>query len=278
MVIKIFGSAWGMNPDVETRLQCIREAGFDGVEMGAPTDDSERKKAVRLLKEYELGCIIQVWTAGAGWRDHASSLELQVARASELQPLFVNAQTGRDHFTRSDNEKLLHHAELLERKYGTVICHETHRGRFAYAATITEAYAGRLRSLKLTADFSHWCCVSESLLEDQQDAVKKAAGIARHIHARVGYAEGPQVSDPRAPEWKGALDAHIAWWDLIVANNYKNKLAVQTITPEFGPPAYLHTLPFTNLPVADNWEINCYMKDLLRTRYGNIFKGKVHST
>jgi hypothetical protein len=41
-----------------------------------------------------------------------------------------------------------------------------------------------------------------------------------------------------------------------------------TFTTEFGPPPYLPTLPYSNLPVADQFEINCFMKDLLRERYG----------
>jgi hypothetical protein len=39
--------------------------------------------------------------------------------------------------------------------------------------------------------------------------------------------------------------------------------SVLTITPEFGPPNYMHTLPYSNAPVADVWEVNVYMKELL---------------
>jgi hypothetical protein len=42
---------------------------------------------------------------------------------------------------------------------------------------------------------------------------------------------------------------------------------VLTITTEFGPPPYLPTIPFKNVPVADQFEINSFMKDLLRDRY-----------
>jgi hypothetical protein len=38
-------------------------------------------------------------------------------------------------------------------------------------------------------------------------------------------------------------------------------------TAEFGPPPYLPKIPFTNEPVADQFAINNYMKDLLRERY-----------
>jgi hypothetical protein len=32
-------------------------------------------------------------------------------------------------------------------------------------------------------------------------------------------------------------------------------MAASTLTPEYGPPAYLHTLPHTAMPVADLWAI-----------------------
>jgi hypothetical protein len=90
-----------------------------------------------------------------------------------------------------------------------------------------------------------------------------------HIHARIGHAEGPQVNDPRAPEWKDALNAHLTWWDAIVANKLKHGETLITFLTEFGPPAYLPTLPYTQQPVANQWEINVHMMQLLRARYAN---------
>jgi len=37
-----------------------------------------------------------------------------------------------------------------------------------------------------------------------------------------------------------------------------------TITPEFGPPPYMLTDPQTGKPLADQFDINCYVKDLIR--------------
>jgi hypothetical protein len=87
-----------------------------------------------------------------------------------------------------------------------------------------------------------------------------------HIHARIGHPEGPQVSDPRAPEWKEALDAHLAWWDK-VAEIKKEKNDTLTVLTEFGPPDYMLTEPYTRKPLANLWEVNAYMKDLIRKRY-----------
>lgn len=39
------------------------------------------------------------------------------------------------------------------------------------------------------------------------------------------------------------------------------------ITTEFGPEPYTHKALATGTPTVDQFEINCYMKDLLRTRY-----------
>ena len=67
----------------------------------------------------------------------------------------------------------------------------------------------------------------------------------------MGYEEGPQVPDPRAPEWFRHLEAHENWWALVRASQKARAMAVATVTPEFGPAPYLHTLPFTQAPVAD---------------------------
>jgi hypothetical protein len=122
--------------------------------------------------------------------------------------------------------------------------------------------------LLLTADFSHWVCVTESMLENFTGPLGVAIGRARHVHARVGYEEGPQVPDPRAPEWEETTGRHLQWWDRIVEGRRGYGAAMLTFTTEFGPPPYMPREPFTQRPVADQFEINCYMKDLLRERYG----------
>lgn len=105
--------------------------------------------------------------------------------------------------------------------------------------------------------------VHESDLSDQDHNVELAITRSDHIHARVGYEEGPQVSDPRAPEWERHLANHLRLWQRIIDHHRSSGSALLTITPEFGPPNYMHTLPFTNKPVADTWKVNVYMRDLL---------------
>lgn len=187
MDIKIFCPHWGMKEDEwKKKLQRIKEAGFDGVEMGTPKLKADCKKVKSLLVEYGLSVIAQQWTAGNTLREHMESLEEQTQRNVLLSPLFINSQTGKDHFEFEDNLELLHFSNAMTKKYDVKIHHETHRGRFAFAAHITSKYLDALPDLTLTADFSHWCCVSESYLADQTVHLEKAINKAIHIHARVG--------------------------------------------------------------------------------------------
>jgi hypothetical protein len=108
--------------------------------------------------------------------------------------------------------------------------------------------------------------VHESLLEDQQETLSKTLERVDHIHARIGHAEGPQVNDPRAPEWKDAVQAHFAWWDTVVSRK-KSAGEQMTFLTEFGPVDYMPAIPYTRQPLADQWEINKHMLDTLRVRY-----------
>ena len=102
---------------------------------------------------------------------------------------------------------------------------------------------------------------------DQDENVALALSRTDHIHARVGHAEGPQVNDPRAPEWDSAVKAHFAWWDKVVEQKRRDGQRL-TILTEFGPVDYMPALPYTRQPVADQWEINAYMMNVLKARYG----------
>ncbi len=132
---------------------------------------------------------------------------------------------------------------------------------------MTAELFSKRKEFLITADFSHWVCVTESMLQNFTETVDEAIIRSRHIHARVGFEQGPQVSDPSAPEWKYALDIFLGWWDRIVEVNANNSCKILPLTTEFGPQPYMPSIPFINQPVADQFEINCYMKDLLYERY-----------
>jgi hypothetical protein len=189
------------------------------------------------------------------------------AKQTIQRPLYINCHSGKDYFPTEVNEEIIQHTIGLAKETGLIICHETHRSRILFAAHIAKQYIQKFPDLRMTLDISHWCNVHESLLYDQEDTVQLALTRVDHVHARIGHPEGPQVNDPRAPEWSETLKRHLEWWDKVVALKIKNGINQLTILTEFGPLDYMPTLPYTRQPLADQWAINVHMMNLLRKRY-----------
>ncbi|MEI9806377.1 MAG: hypothetical protein WDO16_00100 [Bacteroidota bacterium] len=109
--------------------------------------------------------------------------------------------------------------------------------------------------------------MAESFLEDQPEALAIAAEHTIHIHARVGHTQGPQVTDPRLPEWQVALYHHTTWWKNIIQYHQRAGTETFTITPEFGPAPYMPIAPVTQQPLADQWAINQWMMGYLQKEF-----------
>lgn len=269
MKLMIFCPFWG-SEKLPFKDFCRRAAavGYNGVELSFEADDTAGAERIKILKDAGLQFIAQHWqTVEANVDAHILNFRRRLEWAAQLDPLFINSQSGRDWFTFEENCRVLEVAEQVRRETGVKILHETHRGKFNFCAAVTQRFLKQFPDLRLAADFSHWCAVSESLLEDQSQSVEAAIERADHIHARVGYQEGPQVSDPQAPEWAGAVNAHLKWWDRIVELHLQRNTPVLTVLPEFGPFPYMPALPFTRQPVTSQWDANVYMMNLLRNRY-----------
>ena len=122
--------------------------------------------------------------------------------------------------------------------------------------------------MRLTCDFAHWCCVCERLvLDTEPEVLALCAQRASHVHARVGYDQGPQVPHPAAPEHRDALEAHERWWETIWSDAERGGRSAPAMTPEFGPDGYLQAAPFTREPVASLDEINRWMAERERKRF-----------
>jgi hypothetical protein len=146
---------------------------------------------------------------------HLSSLLWQLDEAAQMKPILVNVHSGCDSWSPVVARSFLERAVATEAAYpGLLICHETHRSRILFNPWITRDLCRAVPNLKLTADLSHFCVVAERVFPaDDPDWAEVLSEVAQHtrfIHARVGYAEGPQVSDPRAPEHAESLERHEA--------------------------------------------------------------------
>jgi len=245
-------------------LERTKNSGFDATELFIPLISESPQEIIKLHQTHGLEIVAQIITQGNTPTEHLASLKERFIRALEFKPLHINCHTGRDIFSYEDNLKLFKKGIELSSQHNIGFSNETHRARPTYSAVETRKYLDALPEMRITADLSHWMVVHETDLKDQEDNVELAIERSDHIHARVGYAEGPQVTDPRAPEWKAEVNNHLEIWQKIVDNHRKKNSEYLTITPEFGPPNYMHTLPYTNEPVGDVWNINVYMKELLK--------------
>jgi sugar phosphate isomerase/epimerase len=270
MQILIFAPHWGSNdlaPDVF--IERVLAAGFDGIEMSLPLDPEQRSDWTARIAGAGLQLIAQQWETvfHSSFDEHRAALATYLSNACAARPLFVNSHTGKDFYSREQNLALIALATDIGASHGVPVVHEIHRSRFSAHPMLLMPYLKDLPDLELTADLSHWCCACESLLEDQPHTLAATIPHVRHIHARVGHAQGPQVSDFRAPEWADALAFHLTWWDRILAARMAAGAAYMTITPEFGPPPYTQALPYSGQLVSDPWELNVAMLELLRARF-----------
>jgi sugar phosphate isomerase/epimerase len=267
MQIKFYAPEWGNTLPFSMFCQNVKAAGYDGVEMPLPLDPDARQVIVNTLHEHDLELIGQYWQSFESDLDeHGQNYEKYLRNLVAARPIFINCQTGKDYFSVDQNKWLFDLAARVSAETGVSIIHETHRGKALFAAHIARDYLTQLPDLRICLDISHWCNVHESLLNDQAEAVNRAIAHTDHIHSRVGHPEGPQVNDPRAPEWAPVLNAHLIWWDKIV-QMHRAAGTQLTITTEFGPATYMPVMPYTQLPIGNQWEINVFMMNLLKERY-----------
>jgi len=266
MQLKLFKTMWGTTGTTAQLIDQLIQAGMHGLEGPAPITASARKEMGELLTQNHLSYIAEITTAGsyvprrhATLEEHLSSLEKKLIDSVELNPLFVTCLGGCDAWSKQQSVEFFQRAIELSTQYELIISFETHRSRSLFNPWVTQRITEQVPDILLTVDFSHWCVVCERLMDTELDVIHAIADNVQHVHARIGYEQGPQVPDPRAPEYKYALDAHQDWWEIIWQSQLKRNFKTTTMTPEFGPDGYLHLQPYSQEPVADLWELNQWM-------------------
>lgn len=241
--------------------------GFDAVEVHLPFLP-EADRIGRVAREHGLEFAAHISTQGATIEEHLESLERWFELALANEPIQINAHTGKDHFSFAESVRLFERAQELAQQGGIPLVHETHRGRALFACHVTRVFLEELPFLRLNADFSHWVCVAESDLADQTEALSLAMDRSDQLHARVGFGEGPQVSDPFVPAFADWLEKFRGWWVDILGRARARGNERFIVTPEFGPAPYAPIHPDTSLPLRDTWELNVRMREWLAENLG----------
>jgi len=279
MKLKLVRSMWGVlepepNPNSWSSLfDKLKMEGYSAIECPVGPYFGFRgyeNLFKELLKKYGFEYVAQVHTCGYPVssnkvEDHLSHFRQGLKDAKSLGAIFVNSHSGTDTWTFEQAKKFFESCLKIESEEGIKVVHETHRRRVLYNPWVTRDLLKALPELKVNADLSHWAVVSERLFDDPCDSdwwpetIEMVANRCHFIHARVGYSEGPQVPDPSASEYSNELKSHEKWWSQIWDSQAKRGQEFSYVEPEHGPSPYLHTLPHTNVPVADLWKVNSWI-------------------
>lgn len=276
MKIDYLCTHWGSeNMPAGTFLESVCMEGYNGVEVNLPGDKAftdEFMEALDKIRQTTPGFIFAGQCVPNSGNEtvevHIGHVLKRLEYLAGFSPDFINSHTGKDFYSFDDNCRVIEAVEDFAANAGISVLHETHRGRFSFHGPSLLPYIERFPQIRIVADYSHWCNVSESLLEGQEHILQKVMPNVAHIHARIGHAQGPQVNDPFAPEWAGHLDVFTEWWKDILDHKAGQGMKGFTITPEFGPAPYMPAMPFTCEPLCGQWEANVKLKDHLKASLG----------
>lgn len=244
-------------------LDKVRAARFEGSEIVVARLKESPEEIHEAHATRELTLVAQVQSVGTDVSGHLRTLEEHLTHAARCHPLLINCQGGSDLLSDQENQSIYRLGIDLARTLDVEVCFETHRSRPTFSGPSTRRLIEALPDLRLTADLSHWMCVHESLLENQPENVAMALQRSDHLHCRIGFPQGPQVSHPLAPENEALRAIYLGWWRKLIALRKAEGREVLTITPEAGPPPYMPILPFSAEPVSDAWTVNTAMRDWL---------------
>lgn len=228
--------------------------------------DCSREEFYELAAARGLAMLPMVLSLGETPAEHLASFrrecEVGAAGGAEL----IVAHAGADWFDDTVAARFLTDCVRIGREFGLRPAFETHRGRILFTPWRTLRLLQQVDDLWLNADFSHFVCVAERLLEDRSGLMETLAARSIHIHQRVGFENGPQVPDPRDQRWAAHLAAHERWWDAVWAAAAARGDASVSLTPEYGPPTYA---PVGQDPET-RWEICEWTTDRARRRFAGM--------
>jgi len=272
--LKIFRTLWGYSGDYASAFECAGKHGIAGIEGPVPATMAEAEQLADLLDQYQLDYIAEIATAGSYVpdrrltpQDHINDLAANLDRLKPLQPLLITCLGGCDAWSLTQSIDFLARATALVDGYDHQISFETHRGRSLFNPWATRQIVDALPEIRLTCDFSHWYVVCEGLQETEQAIIASLLENAEHIHCRVGYAQGPQVPDPRSEVYANELHQHLDWWNAIWQQHHLQGREYTTATPEFGPDGYDYRDPDTGKTLIEPGLLNRWMADRLRNEF-----------
>lgn len=305
--LKLIKTLWGIGEPISPNLfKSIKAEGYHGIEVIRLAWLLGKDLLINSLNEAGLAVVCQVHSAG-GYLDnggeyiycgsydvltHKQNFQKQLGECKEVLGLvnaggFINVHAGLDAWSRDEALDFLEFClnEIEQTIPSITVTFETHRQRlfgspFQTRDLLTEA---SISKLKLNADLSHWYCACERVFDAEDDRDKwwpellmSVSDRCEYIHARFGWAQGPQIADPAAPECMMDKSLQLQVWKKLMKEQKKRDPPTIShgnhiyISPEFGPPPYMQVEPHTQKPVASLSDAVSHTKNLLEELYESI--------
>jgi hypothetical protein len=259
------------------------------------------RECIELLQQVQQGGLINVHAGVDAWSDDEACdfLEFclsELAQVAVVAPSFTSTLTSTSTSTTSSS---------------IPVTFETHRQRLFGNPFQTQRLLSlpSLSKIRLNADLSHWYCACERVFDEteERDAhwwptmVRSIlATKCDYIHARFGWAQGPQMADPSAVEceWERLLQINV--WRVLLQQQIKVKGSSGVsdaggdggggaggrhrqcnndvfVCPEYGPVPYMAVMPHTQKSVASLPDAVAYTKNIIEELFESICKSNENS-
>ena len=89
--IKIMATNWGFDGSADQFCGKVKEAGYDGIEVGWPVDEAKRKLLFEAIKTHSLdfAFLLGIWDI-TDYAAHFKSFENNLHAAAATKPLYIN--------------------------------------------------------------------------------------------------------------------------------------------------------------------------------------------
>lgn len=297
-------------------FKSIKEEGYFGVEvirLNWILDEKNKSRdvLVNALNEAGLACVTQIHTSG-GYIDeekgeyiycgaydvatHQEDFRKQLRECKEFLGLvnqggFINVHAGVDAWSNDEVVEFLKFSfdEIDQTVPDITVTFETHRQRifgspFQTRDLLALPALSESKYLKLNADLSHWYCACERVFNPKdEDRDKWWPGVlgsiaprCEYIHARFGWAQGPQMADPSAPECDKDRNLQIEIWKELVTGHLDpghiggGGPREIFVSPEYGPAPYLAAQPHTQEPISSLPAAVSYTKKIIEELFESM--------
>ncbi len=272
--LRVLQSLWAMErrrPDgvewpLQTQLEMIRDAGFDGAGVRF-IDPAFARSVTAFLSDNGM-----IWQA-----------QCYPRTVEDLRPVLdLVAELGADHINLQPDVRptrleacipLLEGWRRLAAQAGVALNIETHRDRMTTDLHFMLRILDCFPDLRLTADLSHYLVGREfawPVSDENHAQIHRVLDNTWALHGRVASREQVQVQLD-FPQHQGWVSVFIGWWEYAIRSWRKRAApdAVLTFLCELGPSPYAIT-GADGYELTERWEEALTMMDMIRRLWDRI--------